>query len=71
MDGCTDEHGHGVEELNRIDQFAGLGEIGDDFDIGGGAEGGIAEGADGGEYDGYDDHDGVEEVGESLGLRHG
>ena len=70
LHGCADEDGHWVEELHGVDELAGLREIGDDFDAGVVAEGGIAEGADGGEDDGYDDHDDVEEAGELLRLRH-
>ena len=71
LHGGADEDGHGVEELHRVDELAGLGVIGDDFDAGLIAEGGVAEGADGGEDEGYDDHDDVEEAGEFLRLRHG
>ena len=67
---CADEDGHGIEKLHGVDELAALGEIGDDFDAGFVAEGGVAEGADGGEDDGYDYHDDVEKAGEFFRLRH-
>ena len=39
--------------------------------MGAGAEGGVAEGADGGEDEGDDEHDGVEEAGEVVRVGHG
>lgn len=71
LDRGTDEDGHGVEELDGVDEGAGLRVVADDLDGGIGAEGGVAEGANGGEDDGDDDHDEVEELGEVLWVLHG
>lgn len=71
LDGGAGEDGHGVEELDGVDEGAGLRVVVNDLDGGIGAEGGVAEGADGGEDDGDDDHDEVEELGEVLWVLHG
>ncbi len=71
LHGGAGEDGHGVEELHGVDEGAGLRVVADDLDGGAGAEGGVAEGADGGEDEGDDDHDEVEELGEVLWVHHG
>lgn len=71
LDGGADEDGEGVEELDGVDERVGLREVGDQLRHGGGAKGGVAEGADGREDERYEEHDEVEERGELVGLGHG
>lgn len=57
LDGVADEDGESVDELHGVDEAGGLGEVVDDFDLGALAKGGVAEGADGGEDAGDEEHD--------------
>jgi hypothetical protein len=70
LDGVAGKDGERVEELHRVDKLGVLREVGDDLDLGELAEGGVAEGANGGEDDGDDEHDEVEQLGEVLRLLH-
>jgi len=67
---CTDKNGHGVEELDGVDELAGLGEVGDDLDGDVLSESSVTEDTDRRENDGDDEHDDVEELAEVLGLLH-
>lgn len=66
----ADQDGEGVEELHRVDEFARLGEVGYDLDLCRVAEGGVAQGADGGEDHRHDRHHDVEDHVELPRLLH-
>lgn len=71
LDGVSDEHSEGIEELDGVDKARVLWEVVDDLDLGLVTKVGVAEGADGGEDAGDDEHDQAQEVLELLRVAHG
>ncbi|GJC91331.1 hypothetical protein ColKHC_00157 [Colletotrichum higginsianum] len=70
LDGVADEDGEGVHELDGVDEAAVLRVVVDDFDLCAVAKGGVAEGADGGEDAGDEQHDAGQQRLKVLGLLH-
>ena len=66
----SDQDGYGVEELNAVDELAGLRVVGDDLHARLVAEGCIAESTNGCKDDGDDYHDDVKETRKLVGLCH-
>ncbi|GKT56019.1 hypothetical protein ColTof4_11570 [Colletotrichum tofieldiae] len=70
LDGVADEDGEGVHELHGVDEAAVLRVVVDDFDLCAVAKGGVAQGADGGEDAGDEQHDAGQQGLKVLGPLH-